>query len=472
LTKKLLTALGVLLALLVGAFLLGSLRWHSLRQAGPPRLEEVAWGAGPLLAGAAVVPLEPAPPVPVAGFARLHWMEEGRRDPVAVRALVVQEPGCTVAFVSIEIMLVPGKLERAVEKRLHDLNLDRLVLAATHTHAGPGGFWNNTFFERLATGPYDRALFDHLVEQSVRAVREAHAALEPASLSVARGEAKALVRNRNGHEVDGRLVSARFDGRSGRTVGELVIFPSHATLLGGSNRLISGDWPGALMRGRKTPLLLFQGAVGDQTPNAQPGPGGPPENYAAALERRLAALERDCPDPWPDLAVASASARLPTADAGASPPFLRRIARNLMYGVLSDRGRVMAVRLGSLTLLAIPGEPVAEVGRRWRAAAGEGSEVLSLAGDYLGYVETSDRMAALAGETVHTYYGPELADRLAGTVQIAAEAVRTPRPTVLTARDLRPGTHSAALRPAVTDRFARSLRPPVEPPRGGCARMP
>ncbi len=47
LTKKFLTALGVLSALLVGAFLLGSLRWHSLRQAGPPRLEEVAWGAGP-----------------------------------------------------------------------------------------------------------------------------------------------------------------------------------------------------------------------------------------------------------------------------------------------------------------------------------------------------------------------------------------------------------------------------------------
>jgi hypothetical protein len=44
-------------------------------------------------------------------------------------------------------------------------------------------------------------------------------------------------------------------------------------------------------------------------------------------------------------------------------------------------------------------------------------------------------MAKMAGETVHTYYGPELADRLTGTVQIAAEAVRTPRPTVLPAGD-------------------------------------
>jgi hypothetical protein len=133
-----------------------------------------------------------------------------------------------------------------------------------------------------------------------------------------------------------------------------------------------------------------------------------------------------------------------------------------MYGVLSDRGRVMAVRLGSLTLLAIPGEPVAEVGRRWRAAAGEGSEVLSLAGDYLGYVETSDRMAKMAGETVHTYYGPELADRLTGTVQIAGRervmgasnlAGSDPSPLLL------PPPAAARGRVGERDRHASPLRP-------------
>ncbi len=49
--------------------------------------------------------------------------------------------------------------------------------------------------------------------------------------------------------------------------------------------------------------------------------------------------------------MATASSILPPADAGASPPFLRRVAQNLMYGVLSDRGRVRAVRLGSLSLI-------------------------------------------------------------------------------------------------------------------------
>jgi neutral ceramidase len=419
--KKLLTALGALTLLLGAAYGILSLRWHPTRGSGPPRLEAVARGAGPLLAGASVVPLDPPAPVPVAGYARLHWMEEGRRDPVSVRAIVLQEPGCTVALVSLEILLVPGDLQRAIERRLRDLHLDQLVVAATHTHAGPGGFWNEPLGERVATGPYSEAVFDDLVRRSAQAVREAHDALEPAYLSVGRGLAPSLVWNRGGGAVDGRLVSARLTGLSGREVGEIVLYPSHGTLLGLDNRRVSGDWPGALMRARKEPLLFFQGAVGDQSPSRRPGS---PEAYARALAERLDDLHRDRPDPWPDLAVATVSEILPPADFGASPPFLRRVARNLLHDLLPDRARVVAIRLGPLTLLAVPAEPVAEVGRRWRAAAGEGAEILSLAGDYLGYVETSERMAEMAGETVHTYYGPELADRLAGAVKVAAEAVR------------------------------------------------
>jgi hypothetical protein len=367
--------------------------------------------------------------VPVAGFARLHWLEEGRRDTVAARALVLQEAGCTVALVSVELVLVPGALERAVERKVRDLKLDRLVLAATHTHAGPGGFWRDPLGERLATGPYSDAVFDDLVARISEAVHEAAQRLEPAYLAVARGEARSLVHNRNGagHEVDGRLVALRLTGLSGKRIADVVVFPSHATVLGLDNRLISGDWPGALMRSRPEPLLFFQGAVGDQTPYAQPGPKGKgPENYARALDASLRQLELGRAEPWPELAVATAETVLPPPQPGATPPFLRRVTANLVYHWFPDRARLTAIRLGTLTLIAVPGEPVAAVGRRWRQVAGEGAEILSLAGDYLGYVETSERMAEMAGETVHTYYGPELADRISSEVKVAAEAVRAP----------------------------------------------
>jgi hypothetical protein len=426
--KKLLTVLAALLALALLAFGVASVRWHPSPRAGPPRLENVARGAGPLLAGAAVVALAPPPPVPVAGFPRLHWMEEGRRDPVAVRALVVQERGCTVALVSAEILLVPGRLERAIERAVRDLELDHLVVAATHTHAGPGGYWQAPLGERLATGPYSEAIFELLVERTVEAIRKAAAGLEPAYLSVGRGEATHLARNRSGSEVDGRLVSARFVALTGKPVAEVVLFPSHATLLGVGNRLVSGDWPGALMRAEPEPVLLFQGALGDQSPRMPPGQRANPEVYARALRARIAGLEYSVPDPWPELAVATSTAVLPPQIPGATPHLLRRVAMNLFFDWLSDRARLAAIQLGPLTLIAVPGEPVAAVGRRLREAAGKGSEVLALAGDYLGYVETRERMAEAAGETVRTYYGPELADRLAGAVKLSAAAARGVEP--------------------------------------------
>ncbi len=421
--KKLLTALAAVVLLAAAALGVGSLRWRPWRRDGAPRLEAVATGGGPLLAGAAVLPLDLRSPVPVAGFPRLSWSDEGQRDPLAVRALVLEEPGCRVALVSIELLLVPGALQHAIERSLRDLRLDGLVVAATHTHAGPGAFWDEPLAERIATGPYRRAVFDALVERAAAAVRAALQAREPAYLSVAAGEVPSLARNRGGGVVDGRLVAARLVGLGGRTVAGLVLYPAHATLLGVENRRLSGDWPGALMRAHPEPLLFFQGALGDQSPALPHRAPATPEAYARALDGHLLPLRYSRPDPWPPLAFAAATTVLPAPIPGAAPPPLRRIARNLFYGWFPARARVAALRLGPLTLLAVPGEPVAAVGRSWREAAEPGAEVLSLAGDYLGYVETSERMAEAAGETVRTYYGPELATRLGGAVALAARAV-------------------------------------------------
>jgi hypothetical protein len=432
--KKLLTALGVLCVLALAAYAVGSLRWWPAQREGAPRLGTVTRGAGPLLAGAAVVPLDPPAPVAVAGFPRLKWPEEGARLPVAVRAVALREPGCSVVLASVEILLVPGPLERAVLRRVRDLHLDGLVLAATHTHAGPGGYWDDALAERLATGPYQPPVFHHLVDRIELAVRRAVEVAEPAYLSAGHALAQDLVRNR-GHsgEIDGRLVALRLDALAGRRIADVVLFPSHATLLGLDNHRISGDWPGALMSDAKAPLVFFQGALGDQTPRIPERASSAPEAYARRVRAQLSAIALSRPDPWPELAVATARVVLPPADLGASPPWLKRVTRNVLYRWLPDEGRLTAVRAGPLTLVAVPGEPVAEVGRRWREAAGDGVEILALAGDYLGYVETSERMAEQAGETVRTYYGPELAGRLAGAVKLAVDAVREPEPEVRTA---------------------------------------
>lgn len=422
--KKLLTAGLAALALALAAAAV--LRLRPARIAEPPRVERVARGAGPLLAGAAEVPLRLPGPVPVAGFPRLRWMDQGTLDPVSVRALVLSEPGCSLALVSAEILLVPAELSRAVEEKVSDLGLDLVVVAATHTHSGPGGFWRNLAGERVATGPYDGRVFAALAERLAEAVRKAAAAREPALLSTARAELPALVYSRDDEAVDGRLLAMRLASASGRPLAEVLVFPAHATLMDVDNRRISGDWPGFLMRSRPGVALFFQGAVGDQSARI-PGDGEmSPEIYGRAVAERVAALAFVPGDPRPPLVAAAASVLLPEPSPGFVPPVLRRLATNLLYDLVPARSRVAAVRLGPALLLAVPGEPVGLVARAWREGAGQGAEIVSLADDYVGYVETRENLARGNGETVRTYYGPELAERLGSAVLAAAAATGEP----------------------------------------------
>jgi hypothetical protein len=178
------------------------------------------------------------------------------------------------------------------------------------------------------------------------------------------------------------------------------------------------------MRSRASPLLFLQGALGDQSTRAPAGAAAGPEGYAAAVAARLDALARSAPAGEPPLAAARAQVALPWPSPGAVPSALRRAAGRLFAGSVPAEVRVTAVRLGPALLLAVPAEPVEEVARAWRAGAGPGAEILSLADDYAGYVEAPERMERGEGETVRTYYGPELAARLGAAVALAAGAAR------------------------------------------------
>jgi hypothetical protein len=321
--------------------------------------------------------------------------------------------------------VVPGAFERAVSARLSGLGVDALIVAATHTHAGPGGYWDSLPGELGGTGPYDAATFERLADAIAGAVRDALADRGPATLSVARGRFPELARNRGGGSVDGRVLSLRVARPGGAPVAELVSFAAHATMLGGKNRLVSGDWPARLLAaGRGGTRLFFQGAVGDQSTHLLPGSEGedPLDAYAGALDGYLARLDAGPPDPAPRLGVASATVALPRMSPGALPRFLRPAAATLLGGTFPTAARVTAVRAGEVLLVFTPAEPVEAVGRSWREAAGPGAEVISLASDYVGYVETAERFREGAGEAKRAYFGPQLATRLEAGVVAAARA--------------------------------------------------
>lgn len=423
-TRKLISALSIAAA--AAALAIGglSLPWHGSRPSEPPHLLSSSRGAGPLRAGAAEVNIDLPAGVPIAGFARFSWGSTGIRDPVTARALFLEQPGCRVVIASVEILLVTPPLARRVEELVSDLGLDAVLIGATHTHAGPGGYWDFVVAEHAALGPFDASILELLARRTADAIRRAAESAAPARLAVARGSAQALVWVRSGGRVDGRVEALRFTRADGEPLAELVIFAAHPTTLGKANRRISGDWPGRFMASSPRAVrLLLQGAIGDQSAEIPPGShGSEPERFADAVERETTALKPEAVAPDATLAVASASVTLPDVSPGAVPSWLRRAAATLAWSQMPSVARVTALRLGPVLIVAVPGEPTAEVAGAWRTAAGVDAEVASLVGPYVGYVETAERTRRREGEAVRTYYGPELADRLGGGVAVAARA--------------------------------------------------
>lgn len=409
-----------------------SLPWRADRPFSAPSVTSVAAGNGPLVAGMAVRPLDLGPAPTIGGFPRWRWKADGVRDPVSARALVLEEPGARVALVSVELLLIPDALDAAVRARVADLKLDALLLSATHTHSGPGGYWDSFAGSVGATGPYHPATFARLVDDLEAVLRAAWAARAPATVAVIRAHLEGLARNRNGAAADGRLLVVRLARPSGEPVAELVGFSAHPTFLGRGNTRISGDWPGRLLAaGARGPRLFFQGANGDQSVRLTPAAVSPGEAPHAAYARLLGdsidALHSEPAAGTPRLAVATATVGLPPVAPGAVPAWLRPATRSLLGSALPGTARVMAVRLGPLLLLGTPAEPVEAVGRAWREAAGPDAELLSLTGGYVGYVETAARFDAGQGEAHRSYYGPELAARLEAAVAAAARAAGAAR---------------------------------------------
>lgn len=414
---------GALLLAPAAAIGVASLPWVRPRPAEPPRLELAFQGEGTLSAGAGVAPIDVPRGGAIGGFPRLSYRSGGQRDEVAARALLLESGGRRVALVSMEILLVPGELADAVRARVGDLHLDAVIVAATHTHASPGGYWDNLAAERLALGAFDGAARAAVERAAELAIRRGLAAAKPARVSIARGRAEGLVRNRgDGGERDARLTVVRLAASGGEPIAELVLFGAHPTVLGKENRLVSGDWPGRFMAaGRHGVRLHLQGVIGDQTWVLPAGPATP-DGYARALDAAVAALPFGAPDAAPALAFATTTVLLPVPSPAAAPALLRRAGGNLGAALLPARARVSALRLGPVILLAVPGEPVAAVAAAWRDEAGAGAEVLSLADGYVGYVETPARVGAGAGEAVRTYYGPDLASRLGRALQAVSAA--------------------------------------------------
>ncbi len=357
------------------------------RQGGS--FQSAARGSGPLRAGAAKVRIElPEHPV-LAGYAGHHRAREWN-EPVHARALVLEAGSARAVIAAIDTLLVPPGFPQPEGCAL---------LAATHTHTGPGGLWDNALTGLLGAGAPDSAQRAAVVRALREAVDRAAAALAPAELQMGRElwpQGPSVARSEG--PIDPELVALRLRRPSGPTVATVIVYAMHPT--SAPHDVLSADWPAQLEAG--PPTLVLQGAVGNTT-----WPRGRP--LAPPIAAQVETLLHDAP--WLSelpLDCETRSVATPPAQASLRVPWLvRRAATNLLTLAYPPDALQTRLRLGPVTLLGVPGEPVGELGLLARPAV-----VVGLAGGYLGYLETRERWERGEGEATKTYFGPDLAHAL------------------------------------------------------------
>jgi len=203
----------------------------------------------------------PAVGVQMFGFVRADQITEGIHLRQRARTFIVAEPDSRrrLVIATLDMGSVTHEITRSVIERLRErygdlYGLDNVIIAATHTHAGPAGFWHYGADTPLG-GPFYREFFDAIVDGVTASIVAAHDDLRPGEILINAGQLdhagaqRSAPAYKNNPEQERRRYDADTDKqmtllkfvRDDGAVGTLNWFAVHPTSMTYYNRLISGD---------------------------------------------------------------------------------------------------------------------------------------------------------------------------------------------------------------------------------------
>jgi hypothetical protein len=200
-------------------------------------------------------------PVFLAGFGQNRKATKVH-DPIMARAVVLADGKDKIALVSVDVVgLFLPSVER-VRKQLPGFKY--VLVSSTHNHEGPDtlGLWGASPFQSGVDPDYLKLVEDG----AAKAVKQADAALEPATAKIGSAPGPELMRDGRKPEVKhDDLVAIRFEAR-GKPVGILVQWNCHPEILDDKNTEVSADHVGFtvkhLQEKHKCPVAYFTGTVG------------------------------------------------------------------------------------------------------------------------------------------------------------------------------------------------------------------
>ncbi len=240
----------------------------------------------------------PAADMPMMGYVKLSQTTAGIHTRLWARAFVFKEIQSTkrVVLVNTDLISIYQGVKQEVVARLQKkfgslYGEENVLLAASHTHSGPGGFGHSVLYNVVSHG-FSAKNFEVVVSGIVLAVEMAHSDVAPALVKVAKEKLLGASRNRSlgayelnppaqraayADSTDNDMVLLRIERPDGSPVGLLNWFAVHTTSMQSENRLISSDNKGyaaylfeKMVGAKSGPRFVagfFNSNAGDVSPN-------------------------------------------------------------------------------------------------------------------------------------------------------------------------------------------------------------
>jgi hypothetical protein len=206
--------------------------------APPPAAPGLLFG----FAKRAITPEVGRAPVYLAGF-DVNRKATGVHDDLWARAVAVSDGRQKVVAVAVDLIgfFHADVLEarRLLQQKAPGATL---VVASTHDHEGPDtlGLWGKGHF----SSGVDPKYLERVRGAIVGAAAEALSRMKPARLLLAQTRTPGLIEDgRLPRVIDDTLVVLQAVGEDGTTLGTIVDWSSHPEALGGSNTVVTSDYP-------------------------------------------------------------------------------------------------------------------------------------------------------------------------------------------------------------------------------------
>ena len=420
-------------------------------------------------AGFAKVCISPLPGAPLAGFAARHDVSTGIHDDLFARALVMTNDKSAIALVSLDVLALPDAFVQCVRKSIHaitGIDTNSVMVASTHTHAGPVTI--TTFFNPEET--VDADYMDSLAKAVDGAVTTAWRGRFPARIGVSAGRVEGIGVNRRSPDqrpVDEEIGIIKVEDEGRRLRAVFVNYACHPTVLGSNNLLVSGDFPNfAIERieesiGPDSFAMFVNGtqgniSMGHSSELSAIGVITPGRTFEHAAElghlladATLAALPNIPTDDGPTLGALNMRVNLPLknypllaetdkilreADEdlanlsanGASPDQLMRAKTKRLYASITNFYarealalpdghlpiELQALRIGETAFIAIPAEVFVEIGLKLKQLAPHRTFIIGIANGYIGYLPTREAYESGGYEVVSAKCAAEAEDTL------------------------------------------------------------